>query len=332
MAEVKKPTPIGLREASPLTAEIVAALRTHWTDAPEAKALSTFTGQMLAGIFERLAPESVRNIGLARERGMDYLVDKHLGNGEGKIFVDLACGFSARGVLLAKAFPALTVIEIDLKNIISQKKTRYNRGKIDIPSNHEFIAADLKAVNLTDALSGRKADIVMARGLFIYFKEPDIRHASAHILTGLKPGGRFIADMVLASKEELSPFQRIGDFFQHQTHSDARVGRIETLEDGITLFKEIGYAHVDGYRFSDLEAVANLPTPNTNMMLMVDAQAALEQTVPSTQAQLITTTTAPPSVAVQAVPTAPTIPPPEKKRTATAPLENPDKDADEPIK
>ncbi len=123
MSEIKKTTAIGLREASPLTAEIVAALRTRWTDAPEAKALSTFTGQMLANIFDRLAPESVRNIGLARERGMDYLVDKHLGNGEGKIFVDLACGFSARGVLLAKAFPALTVIEIDLKNIIAQKKS-----------------------------------------------------------------------------------------------------------------------------------------------------------------------------------------------------------------
>jgi O-methyltransferase involved in polyketide biosynthesis len=307
MVEVKKSTAIGLREASPLTAEIVAALRTHWTDAPEAKALTTFTGQMLANIFERLAPESVRNIGLARERGMDYLVDKHLGNGEGKIFVDLACGFSARGVLLAKKFPALTVIEIDLRNIIAQKKSRYIKSKIALPSNHEFVAADLKAVNLMEALNGRKADIVMARGLLIYFKEEDIRQAAAHVLTGLKPGGRFIADMVMASKEELSPFQRIGDFFQRQTHSDARVGRFETKEEGITLFKDLGYENVDGYLFSDLEQVANLPTPNTNMMLMVDAQFTSEKTATAKQTDTHPVTTVPPS---------PTT------RKATAPLED----------
>ncbi|MDQ7027223.1 MAG: class I SAM-dependent methyltransferase [Anaerolineae bacterium] len=274
-----------IREASPLTAEMVAAVRAKTENTPEAKALVTFSGTVISNIFHVLAPAPVVNISEVRDLTMNYLVDKHLpADGQNRIFVDLACGYSSRGAVLARLRPDVTVYEIDLPTVINQKSRRYQRNNINLPENHRMISADMKMVALSELLDGKLADVVMARGLFIYFDINTISLAAQNVLTGLKPSGHFITDLVLGTDQSLGSFTAIINFIRKQTGSDASRGRVASKEEGEKLFLEAGYATSKAYQFSDFEEEIDLPKPYNNMMLVVESQRTAETQTTENQA------------------------------------------------
>jgi O-methyltransferase involved in polyketide biosynthesis len=290
-----------LREASPLTAEMVAAVRVRTEDTPEAKALVTFTGHVIANIFYALAPKKVINISPVRELTTNYLVDKYLpDDGQKRIFVDLACGYSSRGAVLARQRPDVTVYEIDLPAVITQKKLRYARRKINLPDNLKMVSADMKISSLSDLLDGQKADVVMSRGLFIYFDKDTITLAARNIFDGLKSNGHFITDLVFGTEQSLGTFSAIINFIRKQTNSDASRGRVATLEEGEQLFHDAGYATVKAYHFSDFEDKVDLPQAYLDMMLVVDAQPMAEDIINEERVATIPTALKPNSEASQA--------------------------------
>jgi O-methyltransferase involved in polyketide biosynthesis len=276
-----------IREASLLTAEMVAAIRARTEDTPEAKALVTFSGTVISSVFHTLAPPPVVNISPVRDLTMNHLVDKYLPHdGQQRVFVDLACGFSSRGAVLARLRPDVLVYEIDLPPVIDQKMLRYSRRKIELPPNHHMIRADVKLSALTpDLLGGHYADVIMARGLLIYFDVPAIQLAAHNILSGLKPGGHFIADLVMGTEETLGPFNAIVGFIRKQTTSDATRGRVPSPEAGESLFQSAGYAAAKAYRFSDFEEWLELPKPYNNMMLVIHAQRSVADKPPDKPAK-----------------------------------------------
>jgi O-methyltransferase involved in polyketide biosynthesis len=261
-----------VREASPLTAELVAAARARRENTPEAQALATFTGHVLANIFLSIAPTPVVNTAQCRELGMNFLVDKYLPNdGKRRVFVDLACGFSSRGAIMARERPDVTVIEIDLPQVIEQKRNRYTARHITLPANHQFISADMQVRTLAEVLKELRADVVMARGLLIYFDHPMIIHAAQNIVTGLKPGGHFIADLVLNTGNNLNPFAPIIKFIRQQTRSDVTRGGVASPPDAEALFHTAGFDLTKAYLFDELADEVEFPKPYNNLMVLVDA-------------------------------------------------------------
>ncbi len=270
--------PIIIREASSLTAEMVAAIRAKTENTPEAKALVTISGTVIANIVFALASQAVINISPVRDAISNYLCEKHLPeDGQTRIFVDLACGYSSRGAVLARLRPDVQVYEIDLPPVINEKLKRYGRRGIEMPANHHMVRADMKTSSLSDLLDGQKADVVMARGLFIYFDLDTIKQASHNIQKGLKPGGHLICDLVEGTDQSFGAFAAILNFIRRQTNSDASRGRVASPADGEALFLDTGYAAAKAYHFSDFEDTLSLPQPYNNMMLLVEARAAAEE-------------------------------------------------------
>jgi O-methyltransferase involved in polyketide biosynthesis len=273
-----------IREASSLTAEMVAAIRARSEHTPEAKALVTFSGTVISNIFHTLAPTPVINIGPVRDLTTNYLVEKYLPkDGQKRVFVDLACGYSSRGAVLARLRPDVLVYEIDLPPIIEQKLLRYKRRNVVMPANHKMIRADVKINTFSsDLLEGNQADVIMTRGLLIYFDIPTIVLTAGNILKVLKPGGHLIADLVMGTVQTLGPFSIILNFIRKQTNSDASRGRVPSPEEGENLFLNAGYSSAKAYRFSDFDTQLDLPKPYNNMMLIIDAQRAAEDKTTAT--------------------------------------------------
>jgi hypothetical protein len=151
-------------------------------------------------------------------------------------------------------------------------------------------------------LDGQKADVVMSRGLFIYFDKDTITLAARNIFDGLKPNGHFITDLVFGTAQSLGAFSAIINFIRKQTNSDASRGRVATLEEGEQLFHDAGYATVKAYHFSDFEDKVDLPQPYLDMMLVLDAQpvAEAEDIINEDKIATISTTLKPNSEASQA--------------------------------
>ncbi|MDX2163573.1 MAG: class I SAM-dependent methyltransferase [bacterium] len=270
--EPVKPSQGIVREASPLTAELVAGARARFENSPEARAMVTFSGHVLARMFHTIASESIVNTGTARDVTMNYLVEAHLPtDGTRRTFVDLACGYSSRGAVLARQRPDLDVIEIDLPPVVKEKRIRYARAAIKLPENHRFITADLKTSALHEMLGDVRADVVMARGLLIYFDMPTITSAIQHILTGIKPGGRLIADLVYNAGDRLSGFGQVVNFIRRDTHSDASRGQFESPEAAAALFAANGYADVRAETIESTAKRAGYEKPLNNLMILVDA-------------------------------------------------------------
>ena len=117
------------------------------------------------------------------------------------MLIEIAAGFSPRGILLAKEIPDLTVIEIDLPDVVEEKQKRLERGEIQIPPNISWKSADLGVEPLDQVLDQQQVDVVSAEGLMPYFEYADITRIARQIYQSLKPGGALIADLGYTSPQ-----------------------------------------------------------------------------------------------------------------------------------
>src|SRR5579871_941711 len=100
------------RTAGQRTAEVFAGLRGELMRSPESSALSHMTGRITARLIMATGSKKALNFVPVRHGAFAGLIKQSLGSDSaGKVLVEIAAGYSPRGIALAKAMPDLQVIE-----------------------------------------------------------------------------------------------------------------------------------------------------------------------------------------------------------------------------
>ncbi len=256
------------RTAGQRTAEVFAGLRSEMMRTPEANALSNMAGRITARLIMAMGSKKALNFVPVRHGSFAGLIKQTLGSDtKGKVFVEIAAGYSPRGITLAKELPDLQVIEIDLPDVIAEKRKRLERGGISIPPNITWIAADLGVEPLDAVLEHQQVDVVSAEGLMPYFKLEDITRIARSVHQSLKAGGVFIADLGFTDSKGAQETGRLVKIFERYTSSAP--GYVTEEETGYRVFRDAGYETVDLYRIEQTAALFDLPQPVSDVLLIM---------------------------------------------------------------
>lgn len=190
------------RTPSHRSAEIVAGARAEILRTPETTALARYSGRFFAQLIRRLGGNfNLIELFVSRMIGIEALVKRHLPQQtDGVLVVDVASGFSPRALRLAKEHPQVKVIEIDLPEILAEKRSRLNKANIELPPNLTWIEADLGSTNISDLLDGRKANIITSEGLTLYLTPAELERLFSQARDSLVDGGLIIAEVYYETK------------------------------------------------------------------------------------------------------------------------------------
>jgi O-methyltransferase involved in polyketide biosynthesis len=254
-------------------AEIMAGIRAETMPSPITIALSRWSGRIVVRFMRGLSrnrSQGILNFMPVRTGGITALIKEAIGEQKGSLLlVDIAAGFSPRGVELAQAYPNAEVIEIDLPDVIAEKKKRLERAQnFKVPANLHWRAADMGIKPLSEVLEGRTAHIISAEGLTPYFPPPDLVKIVRQIHDSLKPGGTLVCDM--AWREGIRQTQEVSSFLSRQAGNF--LGAMDSQEQARGIFAEAGYSEVNIYLPSEVAQKYNLPQPVLDLQLLVTAR------------------------------------------------------------
>lgn len=181
------------------SAEIVAGIRAVTQPSSEADHMSSASGRFYAKLLLSLNGNvGVRNATAARHFCMTTMATSFLKERKNpQMIVEMAAGFSARALQLARQFPKVKTIEIDQPEVVAAKEERMRKvlqGKT--PSNLSWIGAKLDVSPLTELIGNAAADLVIAEGIFPYFAKEEITAIAKSVKEALQPGGALICDLV----------------------------------------------------------------------------------------------------------------------------------------
>lgn len=185
-----------------------------------------------------------------RHRAIDYFM---LTKFSYKQIIELACGFSPRGVTFAEN-PEFTYIESDLPDVLNAKKSKVEelyKNKNLKKNNHKFIESDVFNDNLKDKflplLNKNEKSVVITEGLTIYYDMEHLKTIFTNICNLLKAsgGGVYITDIY--HEEDLKR-----NFFNNKVMSYAiKLLRtefrsdIDNSEEGESFLRECGFDYVE---------------------------------------------------------------------------------------
>jgi len=256
------------RTAGQRTAEVFAGLRAELVPMPETAALARMSGRIAARLMICLTSKKVLNFVPMRTDSFAGLIKQALGqDSTGKVLVEIGSGFSPRGITLAKKIPNLQVIEIDLADVIEEKRKRLEHGNIAIPSNITWKSADLGVQPLAEVLGHQRVDVVTAEGLMAYFSYPDMTRIAKNVYQSLKTGGTFIADVGFMDGQGAQEASRIVQIFRRYTSSMA--GAVYDEETAYRIFRDAGYDEIELYRMPHTAALFNLPQPVSDVLFFM---------------------------------------------------------------
>lgn len=184
------------------SAELVAGARAALLKTDETTALSKLAGRLVSRVISDLdRKNNIMWIFSARMIAIEHLTQRYFPQDQPGLFmVDIAAGFSPRGLHLAQRYPQAEVVEIDLPDVVTEKKRRLEKGKIEIPPNLRWIEADLGKSNLHDVLEGRKANLITNEGLTLYLTPAENERLFHQAASSLLPDGLFIVEIFFRDK------------------------------------------------------------------------------------------------------------------------------------
>jgi O-methyltransferase involved in polyketide biosynthesis len=258
------------RTAGQRTAEVFAGLRAELLNTPEANALASRGGHIAAQVIKAIGTKKVLNFVPVRLGAFAGLTKKALGKDvTGKVLVEIAAGFSPRGLALAKELPALRVIEVDLPDVVAEKQQRLEKGKFEIPSNISWKQADLGVQPLSEVLGQERVDVVTAEGLLPYFEYAEITRIAKQIYQSLKVGGVFIADLGFTDAQGAQEAGTLVRLFRRFTSSSP--GSVTDEATAFKLFRDAGYDEVELYRMPQAAELFSLPQPVSDVLFFMVA-------------------------------------------------------------
>jgi O-methyltransferase involved in polyketide biosynthesis len=145
---------------------------------------------------------------VVRHRAIDEILTRAIEAGEISQVIEIAAGYSARGLRFAQKFPHLTYLECDLAPIAQAKRARLDAAGLRGP-NHEVRAIDATAgvgpeslAEVAAALDPAKGTAVITEGLLGYLDPATVAGIWRRIATALArfPRGLYLSDLFVASE------------------------------------------------------------------------------------------------------------------------------------
>ncbi len=257
------------------SAEMAAGIKAAMDPDPERRALTSFKGRLVAAIVCNLpGDKDILNCGTVRERCMNRLATFFLDAVDGPaVCVDMAAGFSTRGLALARQRPTDEVVEVDLPPVIDRKLRRLRRLG-ELPANLSWQRADLVQTPLGELLGGRRAHVALAEGLLIYLPPPRIEEVARSVLAALAPGGTFIGDVFSSGGFQIAEGRSGPVLKLVQKKAGSFHGRFDSTEDVRTLFERAGFEQVEVDDLAELAERLDLALPIPRGTLLVQARKA----------------------------------------------------------
>ncbi len=262
------------------SAELVAGARAILLNTDETNALSKMSGRIVSRFLTDIDRKSnVLWFFPARMLAIEELTSRYLPEDKpGMLLIDLAAGFSPRALNLAKQYPQAQVIEIDLPDVVEEKKKRLEKGKISIPDNLSWIPADLGTHNLHDVLDGRKADLITSEGLTLYLTQEENMRLFRQAEDSLKPGGLLMVEIYLKDKlqrlRQNPNVNTVASFVFRMVGSVP--GIMDSMDTAIKLLTDARLDQIKAYPVADLMGELEQPKPVDLISIVVARKPAAE--------------------------------------------------------
>lgn len=245
-------------------------------------------------IFNYLESHSNDNVTLNKELAPEIearykLINKLLDKSNIKQVVELACGYSSRGLIYSKKY--YNYIEVDLSKVIDTKLTLINSifGKLN--ENHHLLSGNaLKKedfLNIDKYLNKDEPVCIINEGLLRYLNFDEKKLVAENIYNLLSShGGIWITSDVTPKKFIASQDKAISNFNNNLTNITSRNNidnRFNDINHVKTFFGELGFDLVEVHKFSevkdDLYSVNNLNIINNNINKTLDEAIVVIMTI-----------------------------------------------------
>lgn len=255
------------------SAEIVAGIRALTFPSPEALGLSSPSGRWYGQLLLRLnGDRGISNATGARHLSLTHLADHFLAErGAPKVLVEMAAGFSARAVSLARKYPQTKVIEIDRPAVIETKQARLRQmWGDDLPKNLYWLSADLAVTELTALVGEQAVGVVISEGVLPYFTSEEISRIAASVRACLTPNGAMITDIVSAVGWKVVENQSGLATWLLRRQVGQFKGAMPSAEAVRQLFQQAGYAYVAVGSLKDVarDAALKVETADTSFLVV----------------------------------------------------------------
>lgn len=259
------------------SAEIIAALRSVRVPTPVHIALVHPSSRLLARLLIRLMGRSAQmfNFIPTRQDAMTTLAKRFLPTMQpDALVVELAAGLAARGLALARTFPRLQVVEIDLPDVVQVKRERLRQAKIAVPDNLRWLGANLSTTPLSDILPAQAASLFISEGLFLYLSHRIIEELIGSLYMRLAPHGVLLVELMYRKPMQaiianLGWAARLG-----RRQLGAFEGWFEDEQQAINMFTRVGYSQIQIHRLTQLADELQLPRPIPDVSFLLVAKKA----------------------------------------------------------
>ena len=220
--------------------------------------------------------EVILNKELAPEIEARYkLINNLLDKSNIKQVVELASGYSSRGLIYSKA--DYNYIEVDLNNVSDTKLKLINNVFGDLNENHHLISGNVLKdevfKNIDNYLNKNESICIINEGLLRYLNFEEKKIVAKNIYNLLSShGGVWITSDVTPKKFIVSQNKAISNFNDTLTNITSRNNidnRFNDINHVKTFFGELGFDLVEVHKFSevknDLYSINNLNIINNNI-------------------------------------------------------------------
>jgi O-methyltransferase involved in polyketide biosynthesis len=256
-----------------ITSELYAGFRAEIMASPINVALSTLGGRIGARVIKSMIHDkSIINYQKNRIDLMVAAVNCALPAGKGKVtLVDAPCGFSPLGFTLAQRYPQAQVLEMDLREIIQDKRNRLQRARdIKIPPNLTFIEADFRRTPLGKVLAEHhhpQVDVLTFS--FNSFTSGELLRLSRYLRGLLTDQGAIICFGTW--KPTNNQEQAVHNLIRRQTQDDWKV-TFQDKTEAVDLFKQVGFSSVDVYLGSELSQFTDITEDISDVEIFIIAR------------------------------------------------------------
>lgn len=274
------------------SAELVAGARAILLDTKETVALSSMAGRIIARVLTDTGGKiNVLWFFPARMMAIEALTERLVPSDKPDLLlVDVAAGFSPRGLHMARRYPQAQVIEVDLPDMVAEKKQRLSRGKIEIPSNLSWIEADLGKTTLGEVLEGRQADFITSEGLTLYLSPEENQRFFQQMQASLKPGGVFMFEAYFKDKfQTLRQSPNINTVASFVLRMVGNVpGIMPDMNTARQYLSDAGFAHSVEYPVTDMMDELHHPKPVDIISIVVSRKPVAFEPPHHVEAQRVT--------------------------------------------
>jgi O-methyltransferase involved in polyketide biosynthesis len=208
--------------------------------------------RLLMGLVKAVSGVSIEALMLARHKGIDALLARHIESGKVTQVIELAAGLSPRGWRFMQRYPnVLRYVETDLPHMAELKRELLGRVKQEGPQ-HRVVPVNALLEDGPGSLAELAATLdpagglaIITEGLMSYLDPPAAQGVWRRIAATLKrfPHGVYLSDSYVRSDRYGVGGQVFRGFIQRFVRGRMHI-HFETTADADAQLRAAGFAHV----------------------------------------------------------------------------------------